>query len=117
MPKALTFLSDLLEKGPLDNATLAKKLGVASEAIIKSALDFGLVYQDAGKISKRRLAEYENIVGSSINLLRTYNQNAVVRESEIGKLIQWLVSAYDNKKTEQSYALYIILSSIQKLSP
>jgi len=117
MPKALTFLSDLLEKGPLDNATLAKKLGVASEAIIKSALDFGLVYQDAGKISKRRLAEYENIVGSSINLLRTYNQNAVVRESEIGKLIQWLVSAYDNKKTEQSYALYIILSAIQKLSP
>jgi hypothetical protein len=26
MPKALTFLSDLLEKGPQDTATLAKKL-------------------------------------------------------------------------------------------
>jgi hypothetical protein len=117
VPKALTFLLDLVEKGPLDNTIAVKKLGVASEAVVESAIDFGFVYRDAGKISKRRLAEYESTVAPSINLLRTYNQNAVVRESEIGKLIEWLISAYDNKKAEQSYALYIILSAIQKLSP
>ena len=117
VPKALTFLLDIVEKGPIDSTNVVKKLGVAGEAIVASALDFGLVYADAGKISKRRLAEYENIVAPNINLLRTYNQNPVVRDSEIGKLIEWLVLAYDNKKAEQSYALYIILSAIQKLSP
>ncbi|MCW4003433.1 MAG: ATP-binding protein [Candidatus Bathyarchaeota archaeon] len=116
VPKAHNFLLDLLEKGPLDYSFVVKKLGVAGEAIIKSAIDFGLVYLDGGKLSKRRFAEYENSVKSSLDFLRTYNQNAVIRESEIGQLIEWLVSAYDQKKTEQSYALYIILSTIQKLS-
>lgn len=117
-PKAHIFLLDLLEKGPQEANSLLEKLGVAGEAIVNSALEFGLIYRDGGKISKRRLAEYENVVMPNLNSLKMDYKDEVIKESEIGKLIEWLISADENsKKAEQSYPRYIILTAIQKLAP
>ena len=66
VPKAHTFLLNLLEQGPQEYQALQKKLGAAGDAIVKSAIDLGLIYQEDAKVVKRRMAEFED-QGSQIN--------------------------------------------------
>jgi hypothetical protein len=117
IPKAHNFLLGLLEKGPQDYGTLIKKLGIAGDAIVNSASDLGIIYKEKDKIVKRRLADYEDKTAENIKSLQKAYQNETIKQSEPGKWIEWLLSAYENSgKMEQAYDRYVVLTAIQKLT-
>jgi hypothetical protein len=118
VPKAHIFLLDLLEKGPQEYRGLVEKLGSAGEAIVGSASEFHLIYSDEDKIVKRRLADYENVVLPTVKLLQRAYENETVKQSEPGKWIEWLLSAYEScKKSGRAYHTHVVLSAIEKLGP
>jgi hypothetical protein len=116
VPRAHNFLLDILEKGPQEYQELLEKLGSAGEAIVNSALEFRLVYPDGNKIVKRRLADYENMVLPIVKTLQKAFEDEIIRQSEPGKWIEWLLKAYEYyKKNVRVYHTYIVLSTIEKL--
>jgi len=118
IPKAHTFLLDLLEKDPQEHQQLLKKLGGAGEAIIESTLALGLIYKDGNRIVRHRLEDYETEVSAIIKSLEKAQENEVVKQSEPGKWIEWLLGAHEAaKRTERAYPRYIILSAIKELGP
>lgn len=118
IPKAHTFLLDLLEKGSQEYQELLKKLGGAGEAIVESALAFGLIRKDGNQIVRRGLADYEKEVSSIIKPLEKAQENEAIKQSEPGKWIEWLLNAHESaKKSERAYSRYIILSTIKELGP
>jgi hypothetical protein len=118
MPKAHTFLLGLLEDGPRTYQELLKNLGNAGEAIIGSALILGLIHKDGDQIHKRRLSEYENEILPTINSLQSAYENEIIKKSEPGKWIGWLLNAYNStKKDGAPYIKYMIFSAVEYLGP
>lgn len=118
IPKAHVFLLDLLEGGPQKYQRLLRKLGGAGEAIIESALAFGLIERDGNKITRHRLAEYESKVSPITKSLRKAYEDETIRQSEPGRWIEWLLNAIEYaRKSDNLYSRYVILSAIQGLGP
>ena len=118
IPKAHIFLLENLEKGPIEYQKLIDKLGGAGEPIIDSALQFNLVNREGEKIVKQKLVEYESKVSSILNELRKTYENEMVKKSEPGQWIEWLLGAYETyKKNGRNYHAHIVLSAIEKLGP
>lgn len=118
VPKAHIFLLDLIDEGPQEYQELVGKLGGAGEAIIESALAFGLIEKDGNSIAKHRLAEYESEVSPTIKFLRKAHEDETIKQSELGKWIQWLLNAVEYaKKSDNIHSRYVILSAVQELGP
>ena len=118
IPKAHSFLLNLLDQGPLESQRLLKKLGSASDAIVKSAIDLGLVYEEEEKVAKRRMAEFEEKAAKSIESLRKAYEDPTIKQSEAGQWIRWLLDAYDaTAKSDQAYYKSVVLWAIQQRAP
>jgi hypothetical protein len=118
IPKAHIFLLEILKENPIEYQNLIDKLGSAGEPIVDSALQFHLVYREGEKIVRQKLIEYENKVSYIFDELRKVHENDVVKKSEPGQWIEWLLDAYETyKKNGRNYHAHIVLSTIEKLGP
>jgi hypothetical protein len=118
VPKAHVFLLNLLEQGPQEYQMLQKRLGAASDAITKSAMDLGLIYPEDDKVVKRRIAEFEDKATKSVESLQKAYEDPTVKQSEAGQWIKWLLDAYDRTaKTDQVYFRCVLLWAIQERAP
>jgi len=118
IPKAHIFLLENLEEGPTEYRKLIDKLGGAGESIIDSALQFHLVYREGEKIVRQKLIEYESKVSHILDELRKAYESEVIKKSEPGQWIEWLLDAYEiYKKNGRNYHAHIVLSAIEKLGP